>query len=382
MRISLCMIVKDEEKYIKQCLDSAQTIADEIIIVDTGSVDRTRELIQNGFQNKVKLAEIIWNQDFSEARNVSLSHASGNWILIMDADEKIDCDITKLREFLKGTHDTAFRIPIYNMLSSGMVEVSTGMVRLFKNDGSRYTGAIHEQLKFAASDVKIETIEESLCKILHYGYLKSSYDEKNKVKRNLDIIKAEMEKDPKNPFHRYNLGVMKMIEGKYEEALDEFAASHRLCQGVRAPFTNNMVLRMAQCLWASEQYELCSSFVSQLLQDVQLCKIPDLYYYRGYCLKETGHYKEAANNFEKCLELGEVNTGISLQGMGTYIPLIEWARVLVLQNKIQDAVMKYMEAIFSRCNYRKTGLQELIELLQKHGMVDVLNELKVVTGIK
>ena len=85
--ISLCMITKNEENYLEQCLDSAKEIADEIIIVDTGSTDKTKEIAKSF---GAKIVDFKWNEDFSEARNESLKHATKEWILVLDADEEID----------------------------------------------------------------------------------------------------------------------------------------------------------------------------------------------------------------------------------------------------------------------------------------------------
>ena len=88
MTISLCMIVKNEERYIKMCLENALDLVDEIIVVDTGSTDNTINII-NQFEDKVILVKYEWKNDFSDARNLSLEKATGDWILILDADEKI-----------------------------------------------------------------------------------------------------------------------------------------------------------------------------------------------------------------------------------------------------------------------------------------------------
>src|SRR3990167_11155445 len=89
-RLSLCMIVKDEERFLPACLESVRGLVDELIIVDTGSSDKTKEIAQR-FINKVggKLLDFVWINDFSAARNESLKHATGDWILVLDADEVI-----------------------------------------------------------------------------------------------------------------------------------------------------------------------------------------------------------------------------------------------------------------------------------------------------
>ena len=84
--ISLCMIAKNEEKYLEQCLNSVKGLADEIIIVDTGSTDRTKEMAKNF---NARIFDFKWIGDFSAARNESIRHAAKEWILVMDADEVI-----------------------------------------------------------------------------------------------------------------------------------------------------------------------------------------------------------------------------------------------------------------------------------------------------
>src|SRR5690348_3827247 len=85
--ISLCMIVKNEEKYLERCLKSVEGVVDEIIIVDTGSTDQTTEIAE---KFGAKILRYQWNDDFSSARNYSLKNAKCDWILILDADEELD----------------------------------------------------------------------------------------------------------------------------------------------------------------------------------------------------------------------------------------------------------------------------------------------------
>ena len=84
--LSLCMIVKNEEKFLEQCLRSVQSLVDEIVIVDTGSTDKTKE-IASKFTRKIY--DFVWCDDFAAARNVSLAHATGDWVLVLDADESL-----------------------------------------------------------------------------------------------------------------------------------------------------------------------------------------------------------------------------------------------------------------------------------------------------
>lgn len=379
MKISLCMIVKNEEKYIKQCLDSALPIVDNIVVTDTGSDDSTINILRE-FGDSIKVVEHKWKNDFSEARNISLQHSEGDWIFIMDADEKLICDKEKLIDFLSTTKTSAFRVPIYNLLSSGRVERSVAMIRVFKNDGARYIGALHEQLIINGKPALSDIIDENVCKIIHYGYLRSTFEGKDKTKRNVTIIRSEIKKNPDNAFNWYNLGVMNMIDEKYEEALDNFINSNKLRKGRVYGFESNMVLRMAQCLWTLKSYKMCKDLIEEAIKDPKLAIIPDFNYYLGFANKELGLMDEAISNFSKCIEIGEGKSDVSHGGMGSFIPLIEWARILDNNGLISEAIMKYMEAVFSPYNYRKEGAAELALLLRKHNMTEVLEELKKLTG--
>ncbi|MFA7573356.1 MAG: glycosyltransferase, partial [Lutispora sp.] len=117
MKISLCMIVKNEEENIINCLDRALGLVDEAIVVDTGSTDKTKDILMDNYvnNNKVKVVEEKWENDFSKARNKSLEYATGNWILVLDADERVFCDRNRLEVFLCNSEELAYKIPIYNI---------------------------------------------------------------------------------------------------------------------------------------------------------------------------------------------------------------------------------------------------------------------------
>ena len=103
MKLSLCMIVKNEGAVLGQCLESVRGLVDEVIIVDTGSSDKTREIAQH-FVGEVggSVVDFTWVDDFSAARNESLKHATGDWILVLDADEVIaQQDHAKIKQAIK-----------------------------------------------------------------------------------------------------------------------------------------------------------------------------------------------------------------------------------------------------------------------------------------
>ena len=144
--VSLCMIVKNEEDVLERCLESAAGLVDEIIVVDTGSTDRTREIAAR-FTSQVY--DFPWQDDFSAARNASFSYASMDYCLWLDADDVLlDVDQAAFRT-LKETLDPAVSIvmaPYHTGFDeNGRVTFSYYRERLIKNRaGMRWTGAVHE----------------------------------------------------------------------------------------------------------------------------------------------------------------------------------------------------------------------------------------------
>ncbi|WP_233476275.1 glycosyltransferase family 2 protein [Paenibacillus sonchi] len=116
------MIVKDEEALLSRCLESVKGIADEIIIVDTGSTDRTKQIAEN---YGAKIYDYVWSNDFAAARNESLRHAAGKWILVLDADEYLGSnDHSKWIEFLqkeKPQAHLAYTLPVINFTGKKII---------------------------------------------------------------------------------------------------------------------------------------------------------------------------------------------------------------------------------------------------------------------
>jgi glycosyltransferase involved in cell wall biosynthesis len=185
--LSVCMIVKNEERYLAYCLNSLSPVADEMIVVDTGSSDRTKEIAE-AFGAHVY--DFEWVNDFAAARNYSLSKAQGDWILVMDADEVISFqDHAKLRKLVTGKDKIA-----YNLITRNYVHKTAGdgwtsndntyipeqagrgwfpssKVRLFPNNEKiRFEKPIHELVEYSIQRIGLGR-KESGIPVHHYGEL-------------------------------------------------------------------------------------------------------------------------------------------------------------------------------------------------------------------
>ncbi|MCL2101380.1 MAG: glycosyltransferase [Fibromonadales bacterium] len=216
--ISLCMIVKNEEKNIGECLESARGLADEIIVVDTGSNDKTIEIAKS---YGAKIEHFAWTKDFSAARNYSISKASCQWIVWLDADDRVPAKTAEeLRKKISTeSMNKVFYLVICNTANEGKTGTRFSQIRVFPNNLEiRFQGKIHEHI--LPSVKKLNLIEEKCAlEIFHTGY-EDPIILKEKQIRNLDLFKEEypdlMKMDSNAMFH-YAVS-LEIIED-YENAL-------------------------------------------------------------------------------------------------------------------------------------------------------------------
>ena len=170
MLLSIVMMVKNEEKYLDKTLfalnDLRRDIDSELIILDTGSNDNTVEIAKK-YTDKVYFAK--WNNNFADMRNISISYASGEWVLILDADEKLT-NYNRLKDFFSSDLHKKYNsatIELKNIFDDKEERYSISpLLRIFKNvDGFRYEGAIHEQPKYKGP------IYNNIASFDHYGYM-------------------------------------------------------------------------------------------------------------------------------------------------------------------------------------------------------------------
>ncbi|MBW7898071.1 SPBc2 prophage-derived glycosyltransferase SunS [Candidatus Brocadiaceae bacterium B188] len=193
--LSACMIVKNEEKFLAQCLTSIKDAVDEIIIVDTGSTDKTIEIAKSFH---AKIYHHPWKNSFSDARNHSLSYAKCDWILQIDADETLDQeDIPLLHKLICRDSYNAIFVAIYSELPGGLSKHY--YTRIFRRGKAYFEGIVHNQLIFEGASFQSEI------RFYHYGYNLTEQEMKNKYKRTGDLLRRQLVGDPDNLFIMTNL---------------------------------------------------------------------------------------------------------------------------------------------------------------------------------
>lgn len=206
MKISCCIIGKNEVNDIDRCIKSIIDKVYEVIYVDTGSSDGTLDYVKTNFPT-VKTYFYKWNDNFALARNYSLSKAKGDYILYLDCDEEF------VGNFPTTLDKAVFNIEINNKTDSGNYIKTIAPRLIFKEKGLKFINAIHERFD---TNLPIKNFKEGF--IIHYGYLKEYVESKNKIARNIASLEKELENNPDST-NFYYLGQEFLAAKEYEKAL-------------------------------------------------------------------------------------------------------------------------------------------------------------------
>jgi glycosyltransferase involved in cell wall biosynthesis len=287
--LSLCMIAKNESEHIGRCLQSAKDWVDEIIVVDTGSTDDTREIARSWGATVI---DAEWRDDFSFARNISLERATGDWILFLDCDEQLAPGSgPELRALIRGSRYEAYFIQVSNLteINSTLLVPS---VRLFRNRPVfRFEGRIHEQIATSIlAHYGQQSIGQCTVSIIHHGYHGQEANIQAKIKRNLKLLKSTADAE-KNGFYYYNLGIEHLRLGERENALGCFLESARMT-AANLGYAPILALRTATTLIELKRYHDAArhlKYYQGLYGDFK-----DLVLLEAICYLHCGRYSQAS----------------------------------------------------------------------------------------
>lgn len=193
LKISACMMLKNEEEMLPRCLNSIKHIVDEIIVVDTGSTDSTIEIAQSF---GAKIYHHPWEHDFSKHRNQSIGYATGDWFIIIDADEELDAYNLK-KEDLRNRLSKAprelhcFLINLLDKDTNGNISTVAKSARIFRNKvGVEYRGLVHNTAYYSGKVMELDL------NLFHYGYALPAPQMQAKYKRTSSMLLKRLEKDP------------------------------------------------------------------------------------------------------------------------------------------------------------------------------------------
>jgi GT2 family glycosyltransferase/glycosyltransferase involved in cell wall biosynthesis/Flp pilus assembly protein TadD len=309
MKLSIGMIVKNEEKYLEKCLIALQPIINnietEIIIVDTGSTDKTINIAQK-FTDKVYVHK--WNNDFSEARNISIEKSSGDWFFYLDADEILE-DVGNLIDFFKSGLDK-----IYNVVSINLKNITKkynenhcnmfSVTRIIKNKNICFKGIIHEQIH-----LNEETrVYVSSARFNHYGYI--SDDKKlmeYKFNRNLALLKEAIKREPQNEYHYFQMSVTYSMHMDYQDALESAEKAYCIIKSKKIISEECIFIygQLANAYNANKRYTEAKEICLEIIKSRRLnyTSYIDIYFNLGLAQSELKEYEGAINSFLEYINL-------------------------------------------------------------------------------
>lgn len=325
--ITLCMIVRNEESLIKQCLESAAPYVDEIIVVDTGSTDNTSNAIYSSTAGKkVRIFHHIWNDDFAQARNLSLSHATGDWILILDADERIaEKDWVLLRShigtkkfigysmttrnygLLRNMPGWTSCVGAYPGLEAGYPGWHpTSKVRLFPNrKGILFKYRVHELVEESILSQKGH-IKPCRIVVHHIGASEISEDLK-KEEYYLSLIRKKMEEFPDDPLPYFEAGVISYGLRRLNEADKYFRLSLEALRAKSAVYLKSEIVLWKIGVVAADMGipDEAATYYEKALQENPEC-IEALNNW-GVLLEKYCRYDEASEKYRQALSVDPDN---------------------------------------------------------------------------
>lgn len=319
-RISVVMIVKDEAKFLRGCLESVAGIADEIVVVDTGSTDGTVDIAA---EFGAKIIHHEWTDDFSAARNVSLDHATGDWALWLDADERLaegGGDLIRYLTVEAQAEVGGYMVNIRNIMTSGdNPEVCWHRAcRLFRLAPSiRFAGRVHEQNMRALQEAGYVCALSQL-NLDHYGYIVEVMDEKHKHERFIRMLTREVDENQDESlrtFHLFNLGNAYFTRGDLQSAAAWFAKAGPTADPTQE-YTAIMFVEWATALYATGRAD----------ESIQVCELadrlsvthPSLEFARGHACLHLMRYAEAETRFRAAIELGANSQFVQTGDFGAY----------------------------------------------------------------
>ena len=348
LKLSLCMIVKDEAEMLPRSLAAARDAVDEIVVVDTGSSDDSVEIARSF---GARVIEREWTGSFAEARNASFDAAAGDWILYLDADEVLLTeDAPLLRELTGRTWREAFYLVETNHtgeLGDGTA-VTHNALRLFRNRPEyRFEGRLHEQIAHRLPAGLPERLEQTGIRVDHYGYLGTVRDAKEKSRRNIELLRRQIAESGETPFGCFNLGSELAAAGEAEGAREQFERAWELLatdpRRAELGYLPSLTTRLVKSLRVCGRHEPAARRAEEGLE--LFPELTDLVFEQALLARAAGDLDRSAALFEDCLQRGDAPSRHSATvGCGSYLALVRLAEIESERGDTAEA-----ERLLSRC---------------------------------
>lgn len=273
--ISVCIIAKNEEKYIEECLKRLQPYGFEIIVTDTGSTDRTKE-IATKYADKV--LDFEWINDFSAARNFCASHASNPWILSLDCDEYVSrVDVKTIRILMQKFPRYTGVIRLKNLILDAEGKSGYGtddVTRFYNKNFYSFDFPIHEQV--CAYDLA-KRDEPQQCfllpmEVIHHGYALPPEEMRKKQERNLKLLYKNLENKPEDAYTYFQIAQSEFILGNYDKAISFYEKGLSFQPSAEYIYVQVMITSLAKAYVKCGQYEAAMNLMEKYADQCKTAK--------------------------------------------------------------------------------------------------------------
>jgi glycosyltransferase involved in cell wall biosynthesis len=313
--ISLCMIVKNEEDWLGKCLASARNLADEMIVVDTGSTDKTKQVAS---EMRAKVFDFQWNNNFSDARNFSLSKATRKWIIVLDADDVVSGrDVDAIKSLIRNKHYDGFSFLMRNYTNNDRVvnflpvpkgdvyEESSGWkgwdltrcVRMFRNlPGIRFERDIHEVVDYTILNSGGKILKVNI-PIHHLGEAKSGVQAPKKRESLYSMItRKRLESYPDDPKDNFTMAFECFKTGNHDDAISYYMKAIQL-----KPDYVDAYIGISQVCVAAGRLDDAIAVNEDAAG--RFPHVSSFFYNLGELYLARRNYDRALDNYQKALEL-------------------------------------------------------------------------------
>jgi len=354
--VSLCMIVRNNERTIDACLASIRPWVDELIVVDTGSTDQTPAIAK---KHGARLFHFPWPDSFATARNESLRHATGDWIFWMDSDDTISAENgRKLRELPLHTAPASVLGYIMQVHCPGAEDVGNADVtvvdhiKLFRNRADlRFEGRIHEQIMPAIRRAGGETAWTDIF-VVHSGSDHSAAGQRVKQERDLRLLKMEEQEHPDHSFVLFNIGMT------LADMNDHAGAIQYLNRSIAVADISESHLRKAYALLIASHIQR-----GEFTEAERACQAgrtlfphdPELWFREGFIAHQLGQHDKAVNAYSQALLCEDAPHFSSIdRGIRGYKTRHNLALVYEQQGRLEIAEQELRAALQEAPLYRPT----------------------------
>ena len=347
--LSVCLIAKNEEQLLKDCLQSVKDFADEIIFVDTGSTDSSKEIAK---EEGAEVFDFEWQDDFSAARNFANEKAKGDWILVLDADEVLaEESKEQIKQLIENKDEVAYELQVRTYCNAPehqdwkpLKEIhkdfkgyyDLNVTRLFRNqEDVFFSGKVHETIHDSLRKLNKKPKRVDLL-IHHYEFLKDRKEVDDKKISYYELLKKKIEENPKDAYSHHLLGIYlrdikKDVSGslkcfqnaivcnrKCKEAYNDLAILlfqlGQVEEGIKVLHVDiavnndpNAFLNLAILFFKAKDYDAVLRTMDKLEETLPGHNVPKAYALRGKALIEKKDFEKAAVSYEKAISLDPIN---------------------------------------------------------------------------